>query len=142
MTSENGRLLRSDVRRKGERERVRASERELSVILSSIMAPIGLKAVVGESKILLSLLCFICDTFRRRPLCVAKSAFRFALSWVFSCNMRMFAVVHVGDGDDEEGGDEGRWSVVYPIVKASLTSEARSRMRSLDFKRSSRDKRQ
>lgn len=86
------------------------------------MAPIGLKAVVGESKTLLSLLCFTCDSLRRRPLCVAKSAFtvRFHV-FFFSCNMRMFAIVHVGDGDDEEGDDEGRCSVVYATVKPSRT---------------------
>lgn len=51
-----------------------------------------------------------------------KERIQGALSCVFSCNMRMFAIVHVGDGDDEEGDDEGRCSVVYPIVKPSLSS--------------------
>lgn len=48
--------------------------------------------------------------------------------------MRMFAIVHVGDGDDE-GDDEGRCSVGYLIVKASLILSA-LRMRLLYFKRS------
>lgn len=49
--------------------------------------------------------------------------------------MRTFAEVHVGDGEEEEeGGDEGRWWILF--VKRSLASSAPVRVRSVSFKRS------
>lgn len=76
------------------------------------MAPIGLKAVVGESKILLFLLCVVFDMLRgccrvrkRRIWCVLLRGFG---------KLRLFATGHLGGGDDDEGDDEGRrWVVSY-----------------------------
>lgn len=58
------------------------------------------------------------------PFVCRKERVQRALLCVFG-KMRMFAIVHVGDGDDDEGDDEGRCSVVYLIVKPSPTSSAR-----------------
>lgn len=49
-----------------------------------------------------------------------KERIQGALSCVFF--LQHADVVHVGDGDEEEGDDEGRCSVVYPAVKPSRTS--------------------
>lgn len=109
-------------RERGAKERVERGEKEregeggrgraLSVTLSSIMAPIGLKAVVGESKIFLFLLCFVFDMLRgcsfgrkRRIWCVLLRVIG---------KLRMFPTGHLGGGDDDEGDDEGRcWVVSY-----------------------------
>lgn len=76
------------------------------------MAPIGLKAVVGESKILLFLLGFVFDMLRGCS-CVRKKRVWRVLLRVFG-KLRMFPTGHLGGGDDDEGDDEGRcWVVSY-----------------------------
>lgn len=52
------------------------------------------------------------------PFVCRKELIQPTLLCVFA-KMRMFAIVHLGDGDDE-GDDEGRCSVGYLIVKPSL----------------------
>lgn len=112
---ERGEKARVDrERREREREGEGGRGRALSVTLSSIMAPIGLKAVVGESKILLFLLGFVFDMLGGCS-CVRKKRIWRVLLRVFG-KLRMFPTGHLGGGDDDddEGDDEGRcWVVSY-----------------------------